>query len=337
MPIENLTNYLSNNSDEIIKILELTDFHDISFYSGKNEIRCAYYEGGNPTSVSINCETLQAYVFSKGMGGSLFYIISIHNGWTLNKTIQFILQELKIADINDIKVPYIFNGVHKRIYHKKSQNDNILSKNTLDNYIYHPNLRFLKDNISFETQYKFNICYDNISNRIIVPWFDIKGNLVGITGRYNFEELGTNPKWKTLKNFSKGNYLYGIYENQIDIKNSEYVIIGESEKFVMQLDSYGYHNGLALGNCNITDKQARIIKSLPVKKIIIALDEGISAEHILKQCEKLKGGIFNNNKEIWCIYDSNNEIMPKGSKASPSDFGKENFEKLLKNFCFKKE
>ena len=83
--------------------------------------------------------------------------------------------------------------------------------------------------------------------------------------------------------------------------------------------------------------QARIIKSLPVEKIILALDEGVDIEHILLQCEKLKGGIFNNSKEIWCIYDNDHSVLPKGSKASPSDLGKENFEYLLNNRCFKKE
>ena len=57
----------------------------------------------------------------------------------------------------------------------------------------------------------------------------------------------------------------------------------------------------------------------------MALDEGVSVEHILMQCDKLKGGIFN-NKEVWCIYNNDNSILKKGSKASPSDFGKENFE-----------
>ena len=99
----------------------------------------------------------------------------------------------------------------------------------------------------------------------------------------------------------------------------------------------GYHNALALGNCTITEKQARLIKSLPVEKIILALDEGVNVEHLLAQCEKLKGGIFNNNKEVWCIYDSKGDLLKKGSKNSPSDLGKENFEKLLKDYCFEKE
>lgn len=199
-----------------------------------------------------------------------------------------------------------------------------------------PNQRFLNDNISIETQFKFNIKYDSTENRIVVPWFNKKGNLVGITGRYNFNEIGNNPKWKALENFPKGNYLYGLYENFENIKKEEYVIIGESEKFVLQLDSMGYNNGLALGNCIITNKQANIIKSLPVKKIILALDEDRNAEHILVQCEKIQGGIFN-SKEIYCIYDKDNIVLPKDSKCSPTDLGKENFEKLLKDFCFKKE
>ena len=337
MSVENLKNYLIENPEEIIKVLELTDFHSISFFDNKREIRCAYYDGGNPTSVSINCETLQSYVFSKGIGGDLFYIISIHNDWNIHKTIEVVTNILNIKDLDNFKSPFIFNGFYKHIKRNKRDKSIVFPLSTLDKFINHPNIRFVKDNISFETQYKFHIKYDPVSQRIVVPWFNHKGEPVGITGRYNFNNIDSNPKWKALESFPKGNYLYGMYENLEDIKEADYVIIGESEKFVMQLDSYGYHNALALGNCTITDKQARLIKSLPVNKIILALDEGVDIEHILTQCEKLKGGIFNNNKEIWCIYDNENKIMKKDSKASPTDFGKDNFKYLLENCCFKKE
>lgn len=337
MSVDALRKYLIENPEEIIKVLELTDFHSISFFDGKNEIRCAYYDGGNPTSVSINCDTLQTYIFSKGIGGDLIYIIGLHNNWSVSKAADYIANILNIKDLNDLQSPYIFNGFYKRIKSKNKNKENILPKEILDKFLDHPNLRFLKDNISIETQYKFNIRYDQSTDRIVVPWFNHKNDLVGITGRYNFNELGSNPKWKALENFSKGNYLYGLAENIKGIEKSEYVIIGESEKFVMQLDTMGYNNAVALGNCTITEKQARIIKSLPVKKVILALDEGVNIEHIMAQCDKLKGGIFNNNKEIWCIYNSDNSIMKKGSKSSPSDFGKEKFDLLLNKYCFKKE
>ena len=338
MSAEKLREYLIQNPEEIVKILEVTDFHSISFFDNKKEIRCAYYEGGNHTSVAINCETLQTYIFSKGIGGDLFYIISLHNNWSMGQTLNLIYKILNIKDINELDIPFIFGGFYKKINtFNKQEKENILPIDTLNRFVNHPSIRFARDNISYLTQYKFKIKYDTLTNRVIVPWFNKKGDLVGITGRYNFNDIGNNPKWKAVENFPKGNYLYGLYENQKGIEEMDYVVIGESEKFVMQLDSYGYHNGLALGNCTITDKQARIIKSLPVKKIIIALDEGVNIEHILAQCEKLKGGIFNNNKEIWCIYDNENRVIPKGSKASPTDFGKEKLEYLLKNCCFRKE
>lgn len=338
MSVDFLKKYLCDNPDEIIKVLQLTDFHSVSFSSyNKREIRCAYYEGGNPTSVAINCDTLQCYVFSRGIGGDLFYIISTKNNWSLSQTINFILSILDIKDVKDFKLPFIFGGIQKKIRLPSPKTKKIIPLKTLNKYVNHPNARFLKDNISLETQFKFNIMYDIETERIVVPWFNKKGELVGITGRYNYDNVGNFPKWKALEGFSKGSFLYGIFENFKDIEKEDYVIIGESEKFVMQLDSYGYHNALALGNCNITDRQARIIKSLPVNKIILALDEGVSAEHILSQCEKLKGGIFNNSKEIWCVFDNSNKVLPKGSKASPSDFGKENFETLLNECCYRKE
>ena len=86
MSVDMLSKYLSNKPEDIIKILELTDFHSISFSDAKNEIRCAYYEGGNPTSVWINCDTLQTYVFSKGVGGNLINLIAIHNNWNIFTT-----------------------------------------------------------------------------------------------------------------------------------------------------------------------------------------------------------------------------------------------------------
>ena len=98
MSVEKLKKYLSDNPEEIVKILEFTDFYSISFFDNKREIRCAYYEGGNHTSVAINCETLQTYVFSKGIGGDLFYIISLHNNWTVSQTIAIILKFLDIKD-----------------------------------------------------------------------------------------------------------------------------------------------------------------------------------------------------------------------------------------------
>lgn len=335
--VDYLTKYLRDNPKDIMSILENTGFYHISFFEYSNEIRCAWEEGGNPTSVCINVKNLLAICYSKNVGGTLFTLIMQHNNWSLFKVLDFVSRLLKIE--GNEETPFIFGGFYKSFRNILGDKKEIpiYSKSLLDKYIKAPNIRFLKDRITFQTQLKFNVMYDPITSRIIVPWYNKNGDLVGASGRYNFEELGNNPKWKAMLNFPKGNFLYGMFENKKGIEEAGYVIIGESEKFVMQLDSYGYHNGLALGGCNISDTQARLIKSLPIDKVIIALDEGLNLEHVLEQTEKLKGGIFNNNKEIYVIFDNDYNILPKGSKMAPTDVGKENFEILLKKYCYRKE
>ncbi len=339
MSVGSIKQYLINNHNDIIKLLEQSGFYHLSFNHFKNEVRCANYFSGNPTSVRINCETLSCISFSTDISGDIISLIMKHNEWEYNYTLSHIQETLGISFESNTFVNPIFGGFYKnitRVYNNKIFEDDMYPNNILNDFLDMPNQRFLNDYIDIETQYKFNIGFDQVTQRITVPWFDIKGRLLGVTGRYNFRECGDIPKWLSVCNFKKGNALYGIYENYQDIKNKGYVIIGESEKFVMQANTYGYNNTLALGGCIITDRQIQIIKSLPINKIILAFDEGLDSEHILRQADKLKGGIFN-TKDIYIICDISHSILEKDKKQSPTDLGKENFEKLLKEHCYRKE
>ena len=75
----------------------------------------------------------------------------------------------------------------------------------------------------------------------------------------------------------------------------------------------------------------KYIKSLLVDKTILAYDEGLEEEYIREEAKKLKvnNAIFNN--KVGYVYDRENIIIPKESKGSPSDFGKEKFSYLIKN------
>ena len=66
------------------------------------------------------------------------------------------------------------------------------------------------------------------------------------------------------------------------------------------------------------------------KKIILAYDEGLEEEQIRSQAEKLvlNNSVFQNR--VGYIFDRDNEILPKGSKASPSDLGISSFLSLIK-------
>ena len=66
-------------------------------------------------------------------------------------------------------------------------------------------------------------------------------------------------------------------------------------------------------------------------KIILAYDEGLEEDQIRTQAEKLilDNAMFRN--KVGYVFDRDNSILPKGSKASPSDLGKDAFLELIKN------
>ena len=70
------------------------------------------------------------------------------------------------------------------------------------------------------------------------------------------------------------------HTNYGNIQNKNLCIVGESEKFPQQLDSFGCYLGLASCGCHLSDTQAKYIKSLLVDKTILAYDEGLEEEYM---------------------------------------------------------
>lgn len=333
--MENLVEILKNKPELIISVLEQTGFFNITLNNSENNIRCALRENGNPTSVSINCETLQTYIFSRDIGGLLPFIISKKYNWSISYTIGYIYQILGI-DQETILSAIPFGGLLKRNKYKKTEKYEKFDSKILESFPKMGNVRFLEDNINLNTQDIFDLRYNFKENRIIIPWKNSEGEYVGYSARLNFDNIKNEPKYKSSIGLKKSNYLYGLYENSPFLKDYDYIILCEAEKSVLQAYSFGYHNVFSLGGNHISDKQARIIKSMPIKKVIIGFDEGLSVELLLKEAEKLKGGIFNNLKEIYVIYDKG-EILGIESKNSPTDLGKDKFELLLDKYCFRKD
>ena len=65
-------------------------------------------------------------------------------------------------------------------------------------------------------------------------------------------------------------------------------------------------------------------------KIILAYDEGLEEEAIRTQAKKLKLNNVLYKNHVGYVFDEKNELLPKGSKASPTDYGKDRFLELLK-------
>lgn len=335
MNVGDLKQKILNDQINIIKILESIDCHKIRFY--KDQVRCSYNEFSNPSSIQIDLnDSLKCISYSSefSFNGDIISLVEAKLKVRFLDAIKHICKILNIdaKNIKQTKKTCAFGGYYKNLTGLSCNVAELTTypENTLLSYKKMSNKRFLKDGISLETQKKFNTMYDLDSNRIVIPYLTEEG-LVGITGRYNgddFEELGI-PKYLALLSFSKSKCLYGLSENYSDITNNR-IIIGEAEKSVMQLDTMGIKNGVSVGCHNISDTQINIIKSLFCNEIIIAFDEGISSDILEQECRKVQYTSPFLKTKVGYIYDAENKYIPKGSKASPTDFGKQIFEKLIK-------
>lgn len=208
------------------------------------------------------------------------------------------------------------------------EDDEIIDESIMEDFIHYPSYDFYVDNISVEIQEEFGVCYDIQDNRICFIVRNKAGHIISIKGRTlnpKYKEFGI-PKYIYYENFHGGNILFGEFENQKWILQSDEIIVVESEKAVMQLASYGIRNVVATCKKSITKQQLLRLLSYG-KRIIIAYDKDVTEEEVKLECSKFKGLV-----DTYYIFD---EIGLLRGKESPSDKGEDIFRWLLNDFKIK--
>ena len=333
MNVMRVNEALSADEDVVREILEELGFTQLTFDACKRTFRFAREEGRNPTSMVLNLDTLSFHCFSTNSKGNLYTLIMQRKDMNFPNALKWAADyaglDKEEYDI-DIQLPFggFFQGLVKEIsepeFSMKTYNES-----ELDEYKGFYNTMFLKDGISFESQEKFNIGYDTLSNRVTIPIYSLDNKLIGIMGRYN-GKCEKEERWLPIIPCSRSLTVYGFNENYQSIQEKGMTVIFESEKSVMQCHSFGCNIALATSGCHISDTQAKHIKSMFLPKIILAYDEGLSQEDIIAEAEKLKMNNQIYKNQVGYIYDREHKYLPEGSKASPSDLGKEVFAKLVK-------
>lgn len=142
---------------------------------------------------------------------------------------------------------------------------------------------WLDEGITIESMDKFNIKWYELEKHIIIPHYDILGNLIGIRRRslqekdkdnkYMPEDQIMMPK-KYNYAHSLGMNLYGLYENKEAIKKYQTVIIVEGEKSVLLSDSFFGEDSVTVATCgfNISNWQRNILLQLGVSTVVLAFD-----------------------------------------------------------------
>lgn len=215
-----------------------------------------------------------------------------------------------------------------------------INLNVLDYFIpfYHP--LWLKEGISKEVMEQFRIRFSIPQNKIVIPHFDLYGNLVGIRARSLNKEDIQKGKYRpiTINNVTYSHHLsfnlYGIYENKDAIKKTKRAFIFEGEKGVLLFNTYYGKYSTAVATCGSQLNKFQInilIKKLGVSEIILCYDKEYSdindpkskiyKEKLINKCQKYRG-----LATFYILFDEKNLLK---EKDSPVDRGKEVFEKLL--------
>ena len=218
-----------------------------------------------------------------------------------------------------------------------------LSKKILDTYydLYHS--IWVKDGISVRSMKKFGIKYSILSNQIIIPHHDIDGNLIGVRARNLNEELVDDGK-KYMPVYYKnevlkhptGAALYGLNLTRKDIERYKTIILFESEKSVLQLDTMlpDMSIGVCISGSSLTYHQLDILKKLDIEEVVVALDKEfteIGSQEEKFYAEKVKNVFLDKLTPYYrvsVIWDTDNLL---GEKESPTDRGLDTFKKLFEN------
>lgn len=336
MNVQTLNNELINNTDNIIKVLTKLG-HDNIRSRGKY-ITFANISGDNPNACSILIDTLGYQNFSHGGSGNIFTLVMDDMDCSFPKALDTIAKWLGVNKSlqYDIKLP--FNAFYKRILREQLEPESVMKKYSedclppLDSF----SKLFVDDHISVAAQKHFKVRYCHEDDCILIPIFNINDEMVGVKARNNSNE-DYNNRWYAWLPYAKTHVVYGLNWNYKYIIRKKTLIIVESEKSVMQAWDFGLYCVVAIGGHSISEVQARIIKSLMVENIIIAFDESICEDEIRYEASKLVVDNIAYKNNVSYIFDGSNLYLPKDSKASPTDRGKETWQNLYKHCRFKYE
>lgn len=250
----------------------------------------------------------------------------------VNKILSGSGLELSENTVDKYKSEYDKYGINDIIIQYKKYNKNLLkifSDIAPEDW--------LSEGISEESLKKYDIKYSINQNKIIIPHYDIEGNLIGIRGRALNEEDIIYGKYCPIK-IGKNIYshplmfnLYGLNLVKDNVKEMKTAIIVEGEKSCLLYDSY-FDKNICVACCgsSLHKFQIDLLIKQGARKILLAFDkEGENYKEQEIYFNKLNNLCkrYKNYCQMGFIYDNGNLLH---LKDSPLDRGPEIFKKLVK-------
>ena len=220
---------------------------------------------------------------------------------------------------------------------RKAKDLQVYPKGILDMFVKYYPYEWTSDGITKEAMDKYDIRYSISRNKIIIPHFDVNGELIGIRGRaldpVEAEEFGKytplqiEDKWYS---HPLSMNLYGLDKTKENVKKTGTLFLFEAEKSVLQMESFDMPN-CAAATCGNKLNKFQIdlaMRTCAPKNIVICYDREEEKgkdkyfNELYQMCKK-----YSNYANMSFIYDRKGISK---MKDSPTDNGQEIFEKLLK-------
>lgn len=203
----------------------------------------------------------------------------------------------------------------------------------------HYPVEWIAEGISRESMDKYNILYSISRNKIIIPHYNISGQLIGIRGRSlnkrEIEEFGkympveVEGKWYS---FPLSQNLYGLNVSKEGIRKKKKIILFEGEKSCLKYDRM-FEDNISCAVCGSAFNKNQLnilLKNFELDEIIIAFDKEF------ERYNDEKGREYFNKLESICkkyqnycnfsfLFDKKNLLK---LKDSPIDRGKNIFLQL---------
>ena len=131
--------------------------------------------------------------------------------------------------------------------------------------------------------------YDTFINRVVIPIENLKGEVVGFTGRIFNGEDNTAKYLNTKETeiFKKSSLLFNYHNAKNYIRDRKSVIVVEGNLDAIKMSAKGFKNVVALMGVALSNEQIDILKRLKVPVILMLDNDNAGEEATIKNGESL--------------------------------------------------
>jgi len=325
---------------------------------GKNLVGLCPFHGEKTPSFTIYPESGSFYCFGCGVGGDVFTFTSLIENLDYIESVKLLaersgvtlpqdgyddsMQRLKntIYDINRETARFFYS--HMMSEEGKWARDYYMGRGLSLSTIKHFGLGAAPDSwdallkhlkskgFTIEEMLTANVIvksqkgsyYDRFRKRYMFPLINIRGNIIGFSGRALPEDEKTKGKYVNTSDtpvYKKSSNLFGI--NFAKNHCSEQIILVEGNMDVISLHQAGFQNAVAPLGTSFTSEQANLL-SRYTKEIVLMLDADAAGQKALMRATQI---LENTGLEVRVV------VIPDGK--DPDEFikksGPERFKALL--------